>query len=377
MRGTAAPAVDGSRSGVGIPLGPGAEFRLVRAFVEAAAAPSPGLAGPGDDAAALEVPAGEKLVATTDASAEGIHFRREWMRWDAVGHRATAAALSDLAAMAARPLGVLVTLLLPPELEEDVVSALGLGVGACLREEEAPLLGGDVSRSPGPVIVDVTALGSAARPVTRAGARPGQGLWVTGELGGAAAALWDLSRSLEPDPRARRRLERPRPRIREARWLAGRAELGAMIDLSDGLAGDARHVAAASGVELEIDLDALPLAPGLRGYAEREAALRLALAGGEDFELLIAAPPGALEGMAAELEEAFGTALTRVGRVVEGEGVSWTSGGRPARLELSGHDHFGPRAAREEGRARRDGEAAGDGGRRGQKPPDGGEGRRA
>lgn len=334
----------GSGSGGGIPLGPGAEFRLVRAFVEATGAAGRELGGPGDDAAVLTVPAGERLVATTDASVEGIHFRREWMRWDAVGYRAAAAALSDLAAMAARPLGALVTLLLPPELEGDVVSALGSGVGAALREQEAALLGGDVSASPGLVVVDVTALGSAARPVSRAGARPGHELWVTGELGGAAAAVWDLSRSLEPDPRARRRLERPRPRIAEARWLAERAEVAAMIDLSDGLAGDARHLAVASGVRLEIDVDALPLAPILLGFAERRAALRLALAGGEDYELLIAAPPGALDAVAEAAERTFGTRLARIGEAVEGAGVAWTSGGRPLDLELGGYDHFAPPA---------------------------------
>lgn len=325
-----------------IPLAPGGEFGLIRAFIEATGAVAAGLAGPGDDAAVLEVPEGERVVATTDASVEGVHFRREWMRWDAIGYRATAAALSDLAAMAARPLGVLVTLLLPPELETDVVVALGAGVGACLRDADTVLLGGDVSRSPGAVVLDVVALGAARTPVSRSGARPGQALWVTGELGGAAVAIRDLSRSLEPDPGARRRLERPRPRIREARWLAQRTALGAMIDLSDGLAGDARHLATASGVGLEIELEAIPLAPALRGYAERETALRIALSGGEDYELLVAGPEGALAELAAGLEAAFGTSFARVGRVIGGAGLRWLAGGRRASFEVSGYDHFGP-----------------------------------
>lgn len=327
-----------------IALGPGGEFDLVRAFVEASGAAGRGPAGPGDDGAVLEVPAGEKLVATCDAAVEGIHFRREWLRWEAVGYRAMAAALSDLAAMAARPLGTLVSLLLPPELEADVVVALGGGVGACLRDEGTTLAGGDLSRSPGPVALDITALGAARRPVSRAGARPGHEVWVTGELGGAAAAVWDLSRSLEPDPGARRRFERPRPRIREARWLAERIELGAMIDLSDGLAGDARHVATASGVRLEIDLDAVPLASALLGYADERTALRIALAGGEDYELLIAARGGGLAELASDLQARLGTRLTRVGRVVAGAGVGWLSGGRPTPLDLSGFDHFPPGA---------------------------------
>lgn len=314
----------------------------MRDFAEAAGASVEGLAGPGDDAVAIRLPAEEALVATADVSVESVHFRRAWMTWDAIGFRATAAALSDLAAMGARPLGVLITLLLPPELEREVVSSLGSGVGLCLREQDSSLLGGDVSRSPGPVVVDVMALGAANRPIPRSGARPGEELWMTGDLGGAAAALWDLSRSLEPDPGARRRFERPRPRIGEARWLCERTEISAMIDLSDGLAGDALQMAIASKVGMEIDLDALPLAPALLGYPERQPALRLALAGGEDYELLISAPSGALGGLAAQLERATGTPLTRIGRVVEGSGVRWISDDRPTLLELEGFDHFKP-----------------------------------
>lgn len=336
-----------------VPLGPGGEFDLIRAFVDAADARAELPIPLGDDAAALEVPPGELLVVGTDAAVEDVHFRREWLTWEAVGYRATAAALSDLAAMAARPLGVLVSLLLPPELERDVVRSLGGGVGECLRDHGTVLLGGDTSRSPGPVAMDVVVVGSAARPVSRRGAHAGDEVWVTGSLGAAAAAVADLSSGLEPDPRARRRLERPAARLREAVWLAERGVPEAMIDLSDGLAGDAGHLAAASGVRVEIDVDAVPVAEPLLGYGRREAILRLALSGGEDFELLAATRPGALDALRLEFQRAFRIPLTRIGRVREGRGVGWVEGdGSQVLVDLRGWDHFREGGGRDGGEGR-------------------------
>lgn len=317
---------------------------MVRRIVAAAAgaADPPELrVGPGDDAAVLELEAGEKVVLSSDMALEEVHFRRAWLRWETVGWRATAAALSDLAAMAARPLGVLLDVAVPPELDRRVPEEIGGGVAACLEEHGGALLGGDLTRSPGPVVLDVAAVGAARRPVGRGGARPGDELWVTGSLGGAAAAARDWSRGLEPDPRARRAFERPRPRIGEGRWLADEADARALIDLSDGLAGDARHLAAASGVRLEISLPAVPLSPVLAEYADREAALLRALGGGEDFELLAAVPPGALEGRAGAFGRRFDTSPVRIGRVTEGEGVAWLDGeGREADGIGGGFDHL-------------------------------------
>lgn len=340
----------GGREAAEVVMGPGAEFDLVRAFLDAADAPVEMRVPPGDDAAVVSLLPGEDLVIATDATVEDVHFRREWMSWEAVGWRAATAGLSDLAAMAARPVGILVSLLLPPELERGVATALATGVGGSLRAEGAGLLGGDTSRSPGPVVLDVVAVGGARVPVSRSGARTGDELWVTGRLGGAAAAVSDLRRGLEPDPGARRRLERPRPRLREARWLHEREGLRAAIDLSDGLAGDARHLAAASRLALDVEVDAVPLHPSLEAWPRREAALRLALGGGEDYELLVAAPPGRLASLREEFEDAFGLPLTRIGTAREGEGVRWSGAGigeGPGGLELlSGFDHFAPDAGR-------------------------------
>lgn len=324
-----------------VSLGPGPEFDLVRSFVAAANASIPLPVSIGDDAAGLRLPAQEVLLLTTDVSVEEVHFRREWMTWETIGYRAAAVALSDLAAMAASPLGVLVTLVLPPELGESVVESIGTGLGECLRSYGAPLLGGDISRSVGGVSLGVTAVGSCSRPITRSGAKPGDELWVTGSLGGAAAALWDLSHCLEPDPRGRKRLERPMPRLRESQWLAERVDLRAMIDLSDGLAGDAGHVAAASEVRIELEADAVPLAEELQGFEKREVALRLAVAGGEDYELFMAAKPDDLETVRRAFEATFGVQLTRVGRVREGQGVAWLDArGGELSTAFRGYNHF-------------------------------------
>jgi thiamine-monophosphate kinase len=328
-----------------IRLGEGAEFDRIRAFADAVGAADgfEGVVPPGDDAVAFRVPAGSSIVVGTDVAVEDVHFRRAWLRWEAVGFRATAAALSDIAAMGAEATGVLITLVLPPELDTPVYESIGAGVGECLRLTGAALLGGDIAQSPGPVVIDVVAIGCAERPVSRRGARPGEELWVTGSLGAAATAVADWRASLEPDPRARRAFERPSPRLREARWLIDNLEVTAMIDLSDGLAGDAGHIAAASRVALEVDTSTVPLADLLAAYSNRDLALRRALSGGEDYELLLTATAGTEPGRVEEFERRFGLALTRIGRVSEGRGTRWLSAdGELLELDLHGYDHFTP-----------------------------------
>lgn len=325
----------------------GAEFDRIRAFAGAVGATGSDIqtvVPPGDDAVAFRLPEGASVVLGTDVSVEDVHFRRAWLRWEAVGYRSTAAALSDLAAMGAEALGVLVTLALPPELETSVYESIGSGVGECLRAADAALLGGDLAQSPGPVMIDVVAIGSAERPVSRGGARPGDELWLTGSLGAAATAVADWQAALEPDPRSRRAFERPAARLQEARWLVAELGVTAMIDISDGLAGDAAHVAAASGVALDIDTTAIPLAEPLAHYANRDLALNRALGGGEDYELLLSVPAGKGEDRAREFENRFGLPITRIGRVLDGEGVRWLGeDGSPKQIDADGFDHFGPR----------------------------------
>src|SRR5213076_686957 len=202
------------------------------------------------------------------------HFRTDWLALREIGWRATAAALSDLAAEGAEAVGVLVSLGVPGSQQRRAGNAspavqIMAGVGAAARSVGASVLGGDLVRSPR-YLVDVCVLGVAQRPVRRSGARPGDGLWVTGRLGGSGLALAALragrggrgGRGGRLAPALRRRFARPVPRIAAGRWLARRGAR-AMIDISDGLAGDAGHLAAASGVGVAIALERVPCWPGV------------------------------------------------------------------------------------------------------------------
>ncbi|MFN8582383.1 MAG: thiamine-phosphate kinase [Gemmatimonadaceae bacterium] len=251
----------------------------------------------------------------------------DWLTLREIGWRATVAAVSDLAAMAAAPLGMLVALVLP-ELDAARVGELADGIGEAARHAQIPIVGGDLSR--GDLLsIGVTVIGSAPSPVSRRGARNGDLIYVTGRLGGPGAALRAFQLGVSPEHEYRERFARPVPRLAEGQWLA-RAGARALIDVSDGLASEVRHLAAASDVQIEIDLDRLP---ALRSVTPDQAALS-----GEEYELLAAAPSLDVE----SFERAFGIPLTAIGRVTEGKGgapVTFTRGGR--RVDLaSGYEHF-------------------------------------
>src|SRR5437899_3087419 len=261
------------------PLGPGTEFDRIRAIARALGTRARDL---GDDCALL--PWGEETLAlSVDLSVEGVHFQREWLSPREIGWRAGAAALSDLAAVAASPLGVLAGVTAPVgEPESTTVDLMG-GVADAAAAVGAPVLGGDLSRG-GELSVAVTVVGRTPKPVRRTGATAGDALWVTGWLGGARAALAEWLAGREPPAELRRAFARPEPRIAAAQWLAERGAR-AMLDLSDGLAGDARHLAAANRLGLVIELERLPL-----GTATAQAASRagqdpavFAALGGEDY----------------------------------------------------------------------------------------------
>ncbi len=312
-------------------LGPGREFDLIRSFLDrrgAAAGPRVRV-GPGDDCAVVQ---GEGIAVTTDMVVEGVHFRREWLEPEEIGYHAAAAALSDLAAMAARPIGVLASVALGPGDEDAAARRLMAGLADAAGDVGATILGGDVTRSPDPLVVDITALGDAPRPVLRAGARPGHEVWVTGRLGGAAAAVDAWLAGREPDPAARAAFAKPSPRVEEALWLHERSVPAAMIDLSDGIAGDAGHLAAGSGVRIVIRAGDLPVAEA--------ADMRLAAAGGQDYELCFTAPVGAVAMVAEAFRERFGVTLTKVGAVEEGEGAVVVDD-EGAALEIQGFQHWG------------------------------------
>ena len=324
-------------SGQSSALGPGREFDRVRRI---AAALGPRAAGLGDDCALL-VPADAMLVASTDVSVEGVHFRRDWLSLEEIGWRATAAALSDLAADGAEAAGVLVALTVPGGAADEEVVAVMAGAGAAAAEVGTRVVGGDLSSGPA-WSVAVTVLGWASTPVTRAGARAGDGLWVTGELGGPRAALEAWQRGDAPDVEARRAFAHPVPRIHAGRWLA-RHGASAMIDLSDGLGADAAHVAAASGAAVALDLDRVPVAAPAVAAARRLGLPpeQFAAESGEEYELLVALPETFVAEDVLAFRSVSGLALTRVGEVRSGAGVHAQLGGKP--VALAGYDHFAPR----------------------------------
>jgi thiamine-monophosphate kinase len=330
------------------------EFDLIGALrerVSGAGAPErvPGLLlGSGDDAAISER-SGPTAI-SVDALVEGVHFRIPPFAHPDVGRKALAAALSDLAAMGAAAREAYVQLGLPPH-HDDEALRLADGLGAVAAEHRVAIAGGDVTRSRD-LFCAVTVVGEAEgrELVRRDGAHPGDLLAVTGELGGAPAGLLllerpDLAAALNTDAAdaLRGRQLRPRPLLAAGASLA---ELGAtaMIDLSDGLAGDARHLARASSVVLEIDAEGAPVQDGVAEVAAAAGRdpLELALGGGEDYELLVALPPERLEAATEALAE-HRVALTAIGRVVEGAGDGGAvalrgTGGAP--LEAAGYDQL-------------------------------------
>jgi thiamine-monophosphate kinase len=272
--------------------------------------------GSGDDAA-VTVPGGA-VATSVDALVEGVHFRRETASLRQIGRKAISTALSDLAAMGAAAGEAYVWLGAPEGMDEAELLEVGEGLAAVAEETGATIAGGDLTRAP-VLSLAVTVTGHAPDPgdfVTRGGARPGDALVVTGELGGAAAGLLLLEDpSLEGDDALRARQLDPTPRFAAGQALAA-AGATAMIDLSDGLAGDAGHIANAGQALLVIDADALPIAPGVAAVAAASGRdpLELAAAGGEDYELLAALPPAAV-GPAQKALAALGTPLTAIGRV--------------------------------------------------------------
>jgi thiamine-monophosphate kinase len=302
--------------------------------------------GMGDDAA-VTVPGGATAT-SVDAIFDGVHFRRAWAGLTQIGHKALATALSDLAAMGAEPGEAYVVLGVPPDLDEDGCIELFDGIVAQAAATGTTLAGGDVTRASA-LSVAITVVGHAPRPellVTRGGAGAGDRLVLTGEIGAAAAGLLLLERpelasavSDETAKRLRGRQLEPRPRLGAGRALAG-AGATSMIDLSDGLGGDAGHLAKRSGVRIGVEADALPLANGVAEIAAAAGRdpIQLAVSGGEDYELLATLPAERLR----EAMEAVGrteTTLAEVGAALAGEGVEIRLPG--ARLEAGGFDQLG------------------------------------
>ena len=303
------------------------------------------LVGPGDDAAVVMPARNERLVLTTDAVVEGVHFSRAYSTPADIGYRALAVNLSDLAAMAAAPRWALLSLVLPGSWPVAEVEELVDGLAALASREGISVVGGNITRTEGPLVVDVTAAGEVAprKWLTRGGARPGDEVYVSGSIGGAAAGLEMLQMgSLNADPACMARYRRPEPRVRLGVAIGRARAARAAMDLSDGLADALRQVATASGTGVRIDAALLPIDSGARQWWTVRGVdpVGAAIAGGDDYELLFAVSKkqgGALRSVQRHVAD---PPLTRIGVLTKdrGERVMVRNGIEEALPE--GFEHF-------------------------------------
>lgn len=320
------------------------EFDLIRRHFQRAQAPARDSAvvlGIGDDCALLQPSPGHQLAISSDMLVEGRHFFAD-VAPDALGHKALAVNLSDLAAMGARPLGFTLALALP-QADDGWLASFAQGLFALADAHACPLVGGDTTR--GPLNLCITVFGEVrpGRALRRDAARAGDDLYVSGRTGEARLALEQLRGTgwagTGVDAEARARLERPTPRNALGMALAAVAGAHAAIDLSDGLAGDLGHILRASSVGAEIHLPALPVAPILRGLPEANR-LECLLAGGDDYELLFTAEPDVRQAIAQAARTA-GTPIARIGRLTASPGLRLLdAAGRAMAFEAASFDHF-------------------------------------
>lgn len=270
------------------------EFGLIDRISSRFKAPD-GVIGIGDDCAVLPQNSGRETLVSTDMLVEGTHFLLDDIPARDLGWKSAAVNFSDIAACGGKVTGSFLSLALPQGISEEWMDGFVDGFREMSQEAGAPLLGGDVTSSPDRLCINVTVLGetAAGRAKLRSTARPGDLVCVTGPLGDSAAGLKLILEGLPRDERLISRHYRPRPRLKEGLALSGMDEVHAMMDISDGVASDLRHILDASGVGAIIDTAALPLSPGLIEVCDRYGwdAVRLALCGGEDYELLFTVTP--------------------------------------------------------------------------------------
>ncbi|MBI3933866.1 MAG: thiamine-phosphate kinase [Acidobacteria bacterium] len=289
--------------------------------------------GIGDDCAIFSDGGRNDLLVTTDLFLEGVHFRPEWQAADSVGHKVLARGLSDIAAMGGTPCYAFLSLALPPQISSRWVDDFFQGLFRLAEASGVILAGGDTSASRSGLIADIMVIGWAPRDkaVLRSGARPGDEIWVSGALGGAAAGM-DLLRQEQKIAKrkdALRPLFYPQPRLALGRMLARRGLASAMMDLSDGLSIDLARLCEASGVGARIEAESLPRLP--------ETPFDTALHGGEDFELLFAVPDSRTGKIPKQVD---GVGLTRIGKIIRSRRLWLRREGREEPLPVLGFQHF-------------------------------------
>jgi thiamine-monophosphate kinase len=301
------------------------------------------LTGIGDDCAVLRLRPGQDSQVTTDFTLEGIHFRREWHPPESVGHRCLARGLSDIAAMGGEPVAAFLSLALPRDLPQSWVGRFARSLINLAEKFGVTLAGGDTAQSPNGILADIIVIGTApkGKSVLRSGARPGDRIFVSGELGGSAAAVVRMQArptkgkpGKKLNPRDYRRHFYPEPRLELGRVLREKGLASAMIDTSDGLSTDLAHLCEESGVGAKLDAALIPQASV--GRPAREVGLDLALHGGEDYELLFTSPPGR-----RVPSQIAGVSLTHIGDITRKPKIFVRDASGSAReLKPQGWEHF-------------------------------------
>jgi thiamine-monophosphate kinase len=311
---------------------PAKEYELIQRVRRAAAQgrQKPGR-GIGDDCAVLTLPPGHEILVTTDFSLEDIHFRREWHPADSVGHRCLARGLSDIAAMGGTPHSAFLSLALPHDLSQRWVDDFVRGLLKLAKRYSVTLAGGDTAQSPDGILADIIVVGAVptGKAILRSGARAGDFIYVSGTLGSSVATLHELRSGKKPRPSAHPRHFYPDPRIAIGQFLREKKLASAMIDTSDGLSTDLRHICDESRVGAVIEAPALPALPGDEG-------LQYALHGGEDYELLFTAPHNR-----RIPSKIAGVPITRIGEITRGHKITvQRPDGKSHLIPAGGWQHF-------------------------------------
>jgi thiamine-monophosphate kinase len=296
------------------------------------------LTGIGDDCAVLRSSNLTDTLVTTDFSLEGIHFRRDWHSAESVGHRCLVRGLSDIAAMGGEPVAAFLSLALPRNLPQSWVTRFVRGLLNLAEKFDITLAGGDTAESPNGILADIIVVGSVpkGKAILRSRAKAGDRIYVTGELGSSAAAVAQMGKKPRQklNPRQYPRHFFPEPRIELGRMLREKRLASAMIDTSDGLSTDLAHICEESGVGAELEAEAIPRA--IVGKPARSVDLRLALHGGEDYELLFTAPQNKLVP-----PRLAGVPITQIGRINRGGKITLMNrSGVGHELKPKGWEHF-------------------------------------
>lgn len=306
-----------------------------------------GTEGIGDDCAVIPTGGGESLVVTTDMLVEDVHFVRQKISPEQLGHKSLAVNLSDVAAMGAEPRGSFLSIGLPACLDEAWRDSFLTGYQTLSKQYGVPLLGGDTTASD-KLVVNVTAIGNAPNThlKRRSGAKPGDLICVTGNLGDSAAGLRLLLAKDEFSTDEQTLVDThycPKPFVHEGVWLGGQPAVHAMMDVSDGIASDLVHIVKASGVSARVELAQLPLSAPLQRVCAEQGwnPQELAASGGEDYVLLLTADALELTELNKSYHALFGHELTVIGQIVSGEpAIVWLNSGEPAAVEWKGFSHF-------------------------------------